>query len=228
MPYEYPEIPPADLRILLLEGGDRLLSMFVPRLSKYARRQLELRGIDVRTNTLVESADDKGVVLHDGARVATATMVWTAGVRPNDVLHDKPRRIDVDAHLRIVGARDAFAIGDVAAGHDRDGNVLPMLSPPAMQEGRYVARSILEGGSRRPFRYHDKGTLATIGRRAAVGQVGPLRLRGFLGWVAWLVVHLYYLIGFENRIQVLLRWAWYYVRLDRPVRSVLRADPARE
>jgi NADH dehydrogenase len=103
-----------------------------------------------------------------------------------------------------------------------------MLSPPAMQEGRYVARSILEGGSRRPFRYHDKGTLATIGRRAAVGQVGPLRLRGFLGWVAWLVVHLYYLIGFENRIQVLLRWAWYYVRLDRPVRSVLRADPARE
>jgi NADH dehydrogenase len=227
LPHEYPEIPPSDVSILLLEGADRLLTMFVPRLSNYARRELERRGIDVRTNTLVASADHKGVVLHDGAEVPTATMVWTAGVRPNDVVHDPPRRIEVDDHLRVVGTHGAFAIGDVAAAHDRHGNVLPMISPPAMQAGRYVARHIVDGEARRPFRYRDKGTLATIGRKSAVGQVGRLRFHGFPGWVAWLVVHLYYLIGFENRLQVLLRWAWYYVRLDRPARAILWGDPPR-
>jgi NADH dehydrogenase len=226
LPAEYPELAPSEMRILLLEGGDRLLTMFVPRLSKYACRELERRGIDVRTNTLVTSADDKGVVLDDGSEVPTATMVWTAGVRPNDPVHTKARRLEVDDHLRLLGAENVFAIGDVAAARDKHGNPLPMVSPPAMQAGRYVAREIVDG-RRRGFRYHDKGTLATIGRRAAVGQIGRLRFRGFIGWVVWLVVHLYYLIGFENRIRVMLRWAWYYVRLDRPVRSILRADPPR-
>ena len=100
-----------------------------------------------------------------------------------------------------------------------------MLSPPAMQAGRYVAREIVHGPSPQPFRYRDKGSLATIGRTSAVGQVGPLTFTGFVGWIVWLVVHLYYLIGFENRLQVLLRWAWYYVHLDRPVRMVIRAHP---
>jgi NADH dehydrogenase len=210
LPYEYPELPPSEVRILLLEGGDRLLATFPPSLSKYTRRELELRGIDVRTSTLVASADDAGVVLRDGTELQTETMVWTAGVRPNDIVDPQPRRIDVDAHLRIVGASNAFAIGDVAAAKDRHGDVLPMLSPPAMQAGRYIARSIVDGGTRRPFRYRDKGTLATIGRRSAVGQIGRIRFRGFVAWLAWLVVHLYYLIGFENRLQVMLRWSWYY------------------
>jgi NADH dehydrogenase len=227
LPYEYPELPPSALRVLLLEGGDRLLPMFVPRLSQYARRELERRGVEVRTDTLVASADDTGVVLQDGIEVETATMVWTAGVRPNDPVHEKPERLSVDDHLRVLGAPDVFAIGDVAAARDKHGDVLPMVSPPAMQAGRYVARHILDGRTRRRFRYRDKGTLATIGRRAAVGQIGPLRFRGFLGWLVWLVVHLFYLIGFENRIRVMLRWAWYYVRLDRPVRVVVRADPPR-
>jgi NADH dehydrogenase len=213
------------LRILLLEGGDRLLTMFVPRLSKYARRELERRGVDVRTNTLVSSADDRGVVLHDGTDVPTATMVWTAGVLPNDPVHEHPQRLEVDDHLRMTGADGVFAIGDVAAAHDRHGAVLPMVSPPAMQAGRYVARHILDSGTRRRFRYRDKGTLATIGRRAAVGQVGPLRFRGFPGWIVWLIVHLYYLIGFENRVRVMMRWAWYYLRLDRPIRVIVEADP---
>jgi NADH dehydrogenase len=97
-----------------------------------------------------------------------------------------------------------------------------------MQAGRYVARQIIRGDSGRRFHYINKGTMATIGRRAAVAQIGPIQLTGFIGWVAWLVVHLYYLIGFENRLRVLMRWGWYYLRLDRPVRSVLRADPPRE
>jgi NADH dehydrogenase len=127
--------------------------------------------------------------------------------------------------MRLEGRSGVFAIGDVAAGHDKHGKVLPMVSPPAMQAGRYVARHIVDPAWRRPFRYRDKGTLATIGRHAAVGEIGPLRFRGFIGWVVWLVVHLYYLIGFENRFRVLLRWSWYYVRLDRPVRVMVQADP---
>ncbi|HEV7526865.1 MAG TPA: NAD(P)/FAD-dependent oxidoreductase [Acidimicrobiia bacterium] len=225
LPLEYPELAASALRILLLEGGDRLLPMFVRRLSAYARRELEHRGVDVRTNTLVASADTRGVVLHDGTEIATATMVWTAGVVPNDPLPEKPRRLVVDDHLRVVGAPNVFAIGDVAAAHDRHGDELPMVSPPAMQAGRYVARHILAVDMRRPFRYRDKGTLATIGRRSAVGQIGRLRFRGFPGWLVWLVVHLYYLIGFGNRFKVLLRWAWYYVRLDRPIRVIVEAAP---
>jgi NADH dehydrogenase len=227
LPYEYPELRASELRILLLEGADRLLAMFVPSLSAYARRELEHRGVEVRMNTLVSSADDRGVVLHDGTEIETATMVWTAGVRPNDPLHEKPERLEVDDHLRLIGAEGVYAIGDVAAARDKRGDPLPMVSPPAMQAGRYVAREIVDGQQRRPFRYRDKGTLATIGRRAAVGQVGRLRFRGFPGWVVWLVVHLYYLIGFENRIRVVMRWAWYYVRRDRPIRVVIRADPPR-
>ena len=115
----------------------------------------------------------------------------------------------------------------MAAAPDHNGRALPMLSPPTMQAGRYVAR-VSCAGSGRGFHYHDKGIMATVGRRAAVAQMGPIQVTGLLGWVAWLVVHLYYLIGFENRVRVLLRWGWYYLRLDRPVRSILRADPPRD
>jgi NADH dehydrogenase len=233
LPHEYPEFPPSDVRIVLLEGGDRVLPSFKRRLSNYARRELERRGVDVRTGALVASADERGAVLRDGTELATATLVWTAGVSPSVVRHHpgvtrtEKQRFAVDNHLCILGARHAYAIGDVAAAPDRHGQPLPMLSPPAMQAGRYVAKQILNGSRRKAFRYHDKGTMATIGRRAAVAQIGPIQLTGLLGWVAWLVVHLYYLIGFENRLRVILRWGWYYVRLDRPVRSILRANPPR-
>ncbi len=227
VPDEYPELAASAVRIVLIEGGDRLLPTFEARLSAYARRELELRGVDVRLDALVDSVDDAGVVLHGGVELATATMVWTAGVRPTEVL-DTPGRIAVDDHFRLVGARGVYAIGDVAAGRDAQGVELPMVSPPAMQAGRFVAREVVRGPSPKPFRYRDKGNLATIGRRSAVGQVGPFRFTGLIGWIVWLVVHLYYLIGFENRVRVLLRWAWYYVRLDRPVRVVIRAGPSGE
>jgi NADH dehydrogenase len=186
----------------------------------------------VRTNTLVASADDRGVLLTDGTELPTASIVWTAGVQPQlvpvhpNVTHTEQKRFAVDDHLRILGVEHAYAIGDVSAAPDRKGRPLPMVSPPAMQAGRHVARQISSGSAGRKFRYVDKGSMATIGRRAAVAQVGPVQLTGFLGWVAWLFVHLYYLIGFENRVRVMLRWAWYYVRLDRPVRSILRAYSA--
>jgi NADH dehydrogenase len=227
VPDEYPELRGVPVRIVLLEGGDRILPAFKRRLSSYAQRELERRGVEVRLGTLVDSADGAGVVVDHGDELATSTMVWTAGVRAANVLDRGAGRIPVDDHFRVVGAEGAYAIGDVAAAAGRGGDPLPMLSPPAMQAGRFVAREIVDGPSPRPFRYRDKGTLATIGRTAAVGQVGPFSFTGFVGWVVWLVVHLYYLIGFENRLRVLMRWAWYYVHLDRPVRLIIRADSPR-
>jgi NADH dehydrogenase len=187
----------------------------------------------VRTNALVAEATDKLVRTQDGCEIETASMIWTAGVKPAELAtevpapHTRADRITVDAQLRVPGVKGAFAIGDAASIPDKHGRELPMTSPPAMQEGRYVAKQILGRGNGRPFRYIDKGTLATIGRTSAVGEVGPLRFTGFLGWLVWLVVHLYYLIGFENRLIVMLRWSWYYVRYDRPVRAIIRAHPPR-
>jgi NADH dehydrogenase len=232
LPHEYPELSSSDVHIVLLEGGDRLLPAFKPRLSEYAHRELRRRGVDVRLNALVSSATDKVVCTHDGAEIQTESMIWTAGVKPEALAaelptpHTRGQRLEVDANLRIRGVERAFAIGDAASGKDRKGRELPMTSPPAMQAGRYVAKQIL-GKTTRRFRYRDKGTLATIGRTAAVGEVGPFRFTGFFGWLVWLFVHLYYLIGFENRVLVMMRWSWYYVRYDRPVRAIIRAHPPR-
>jgi NADH dehydrogenase len=231
LPDEYPEIDPSEVRIVVLEGGDRVLPAFPPGLSNYGQYELERGGVEVHTNQLVAKASKTSVETRAGMHIDTRTIVWTAGVRPSDLVAKvapqvAENRFDVDGHLRVKGASHAYAIGDAAAGRDHHGNVLPMLSPPAMQEGRFVARHILasrRGRDTRAFRYHDKGTLATIGRTAAVGMVGPLQFTGFVGWLVWLAVHLYYLIGFENRVRVLMRWAWYYVRYDRPVRALIEA-----
>jgi NADH:ubiquinone reductase (H+-translocating) len=232
LPHEYPDLAPSDVRIVLLEGGDRLLPSFRLGLSGYARRELERRGVDVRLHALVAEATDKFVRTRDGDEIETATMIWSAGVKPAplaaaaDAPHTRGQRIAVDAFLRVPGFDGVYAIGDAASARDKHGRELPMTSPPAMQEGRYVARHLL-GRTRRPFRYYDKGSLATIGRTSAVAEIGPLRFTGFLGWLVWLVVHLYYLIGFENRLLVMLRWSWYYVRYDRPIRSIILAHPPR-
>jgi NADH dehydrogenase len=228
LPREYPELDHRDVRIVLVEGTERVLPAFPPRLSAYARKALERLGVEVRCNSLVATADDRSVTLADGTHIPTYSMVWAAGVRPTGPL-DEPSpsrsgRIAVDDHLRVADADGVYAIGDVAAGHDRKDQTLPMLATPAMQEGRYVAREIAEGPGARPFRYRNRGILATVGRSAAVGKVGPLQFTGFIGWVVWLTVHLYYLIGFGNRVRVLARWSWYYLRLERPVRIIARAD----
>ena len=231
---DYPELDPALARIVIVEGLERLLGAFHPKLGAYAADELRSKGIEVRTATLVESAGDDHVVLRGGKRIDSRTVVWSAGVRPTDPLGDhvkersRSRRIAVDEHMRVPGVDGVYAIGDAASVTTRDGE-LPMLSPPAMQAGRYVARAIL-GRTQPPFRYVDKGTMATIGRRAAVADVRGVKLKGTLGWVAWLFVHIYYLIGFRNRAAVLASWAWDYIRRDRPIRLILRseADPLAE
>jgi NADH:ubiquinone reductase (H+-translocating) len=233
---DYHQISRAEIRVILVEGTDRLLNAFSVRLGRYAQRVLSKRRVDVRTGMLVKSANGHSVTLSDGTAIACATIIWSAGVRPNDPLGDAalPRfrnaRIQVDPWMRIPGAPGAFAIGDAASPRIGD-RELPMLSPPAMQAGRYVARAILDEvggiqGERPPFHYLDKGTMATVGRNAGVTHLpGGLEFTGFLGWLTWLFVHIYYLIGFRNRINALAAWAWDYLRHDRPIRIILTASP---
>ncbi len=238
---DYPELEPGSGRIVLVEGAGQLLPAFHARLGAYAERVLTRRGAEVRTGTLVKEATDEAVRLSDGETVLARTVVWSAGVQPSDPLveasgtpRSRTRRLQADAYLRLEGHPEVFVLGDAAAVPGGAGGAeLPMLAPPAMQEGRHVARAIRAragvGGADQPgaFHYKDKGTMATIGRNAAVVQLGPLRITGFAGWVTWLVVHLWYLIGFRNRAVVLASWGWDYLRRDRPIRLIVRSadDP---
>lgn len=227
---DYPELDLSAVRVILVEALDRVLSGFSQNLSEDARKRLERLGVEVRTGTRVLEALDGLIKVSSGEAIPARTLVWAAGVKPSDLAAalDLPRtgskRIAVDEFLRIPGYEGAFAIGD-AAGAMRDGKELLMMSPQAMQEGRYVADAILRLVNHRPlvpFRYRDKGIMATIGRHAAVAEVGPLKFRGPIGWFVWLFVHLYYIIGYRNRLAVLISWAWNYVFYDRPIRLITR------
>jgi NADH:quinone reductase (non-electrogenic) len=231
---DFPELDRSLARIVLVEGLDRLLGAFHPRLGAYAARILRDLGIEVRTSTLVQKATDETAALSDGEEIPTRTIVWSAGVRPTDPLEradlerSRTRRLRVDGRLCLPDHPEVFVIGDAASMAD-DGGELPMLSPPAMQAGRYVAKAIMDQSTgkvdrRRPFRYVDKGTMATIGRRAAVADFHGFKLKGTIGWLAWLLVHIYYLIGFRNRAVVLASWGWNYLRRDRPIRLILRSE----
>jgi NADH:ubiquinone reductase (H+-translocating) len=231
VPREYPELDEGSWRIVLVEGLPRLLNAFPDRLGEEAAEELTRKGIDVRLGTRVTATGPGLVSLEAGETIEAETLVWAAGVRPAglaatlDVGKSRSGRIEVDAGLRVKGLEGVYAIGDVAS-FVQDEREVPMLSAPAMQEGRHVAKNILrdlEGERLRKFRYRDKGSMATIGRNDAVAAIGKLQLTGFLGWLTWLFVHLYYLIGFRNRLAVLMGWAWNYVRLDRPVRIIARA-----
>lgn len=231
LPEEYPELATQPIRVVLVEAMDQVLPQFPRELGEEARRELERRDINVLTGVRVEAVTPDTVRLSDGSTIETHTLVWAAGVRPGyladaiDVQRSRTGRIEVDRYLRVRGTDDVFAIGDIAS-VVQDGEEVPMLSAPAIQEGRKVAENILRKLERKPlkpFKYRDRGSMAAIGRNAAVAALGPFRLKGFIGWVTWLVVHLYFLIGFRNRIAVLLSWAWNYFRADRPVRIITRA-----
>ena len=231
VPSEYLELARSQVRILLVEALPSLLNAFPGKLGISARKTLEERGIEVRTATRVLGVAGGLVSLSGEDPIPSETIVWAAGVKPEslagtiDVPRSRSGRIEVNDYLAVNGIEGVFAIGD-AASFEQNGTEVPMLSSPAMQAGRLVAANILRelhGEAPKPFRYRDKGSMATIGRNAAVASVGRLRLQGFLGWLAWLVVHLYFLIGFRNRVTVLIGWAWNYVRFDRPVRIIARA-----
>lgn len=231
LPREYPELSRDDVRVILVEGVDRLLPPFPEDLGHDAQKALEARHVEVMTGVRVTDATDNEVTLSNGNVIAAKTLVWAAGVKPAelaaalDVERARNGRIEVDEGLRVKGRKDVFAIGDVAS-FMQDGKQVPMLSAPAMQAGRTAAANILQSIAGEPlkrFRYHDKGSMATVGKGAAVAEVGRFHFHGYIGWLMWLGVHIYYLIGFRNRIVVLAGWAWNYVRSDRPVRIIAKA-----
>jgi NADH dehydrogenase len=232
---DFPTVKLEDTQVVLVQSASRLLTAFSHRLGRYAERTLTSHGVDVRTKTHITAADGHQVTLSDGSVVAARTVVWAGGVAPL-VPSAQPApqtarggRVRVDEFLRIPGARRAYALGDAAAA-EQGGSELPMVSAPAIQAGRYIARAIRAdlraGQAGPPFRYFDKGRMATIGRNAAVAQLrGGLELTGFAGWLAWLLVHVWYLAGLRNRVITLASWAWYYLRLDRPIRIILQTPP---
>ncbi|MGV3759027.1 MAG: NAD(P)/FAD-dependent oxidoreductase, partial [Actinomycetota bacterium] len=232
---DYPRLDVSRARVVLVEMQDQLLGPFAEPSRHHALDTLRTRGVEVRLGTKVASVGPDAVTFADGEVLPCQTLVWAAGVQANplaaalDVPQERGGRISVEDDLRIVGRPGGWAVGDIAAARDRHGEVLPQLAPVAMQAGRHVARQItrlLEGRPTEAFRYRDKGTMATIGRRAAVAELpGRIRLRGAPAWLAWLGLHLVFLVGTRNRASVLLNWAWSYLTWDRGPRLVLRPDP---
>jgi NADH dehydrogenase len=224
---DFRRIDPGRARIILIEAGPRVLPAMSAESSKSARRQLERLGVEVITDSPVTAVDDRGVT-HGGTRTNTRTVIWAAGVAASTLGAslgaelDRAGRVIVNQDLSVKGAQGVFVIGDLAS-IKSDGKPVPGLSPAAMQEGRHAAKNIvrtLRGEPTLPFRYWDKGTLATIGKAAAVGDIGRLHLSGLIAWLMWLFVHIFFLIGFRNRFIVIVEWAWTYIRNDRGARLI--------
>ncbi len=221
---------PATAAIILVEAGPGILSAFPNELAEKARLDLEKLGVQVRTSTKVEMIDENGATMN-GALVRARTIIWCAGVAASPaakwlgVEADRAGRVTVDQMLNIAGHPEIFVIGDTAASTNKDGKPLPGVAPVAIQQGRYVAKSIIATLGQEPqkeaFRYFNKGDLATIGRSKAILKLGSIKLSGFIAWVAGLFVHLFYLIGFRNRILVILQWAWAYFTYQRGVRLII-------
>jgi NADH dehydrogenase len=228
---EFRRIDPREARVLLLEAGPRVLASFPESLSSKARAQLEKLGVEVRTGIPVRSIDGDGVQLGD-ERIAARTVLWAAGVAASKLARslgvelDRSGRVPVTPDLRAPGFDNLYVAGDLAS-LLQDGKPVPGVAPAAKQMGTYVARSIrarLAGRDVEPFRYRDYGNLATIGRMAAVVHLGKLKLSGALAWWFWLLAHVFFLIGFRNRLVVMLNWTWAYWTYQRAARIILGKD----
>lgn len=237
LPREFRRSDPRHANVLLVEAGPRLLPAFATDLSEKAQRQLEKLGVQVRTGTAVTAIDDKGVILGDQP-LAARTVLWAAGVAASPLgqkLHvplDRAGRVQVSPGLNLPDHPEVFVVGDLASVSQPDGKPVPGVAPAAKQMGRYAALCILARlrgeKSAQPFRYRDDGSLATIGRMAAVAQFGRLKFSGLFAWWVWLVAHVYFLIGFRNRLVVLLDWAWSYWTYQRHARIVIGSDQTDE
>jgi len=228
---DFRDIDPAQATVLLVEAAGRVLPAFPPDLSEKAARQLEALGVTIRTGTRVTKIDGEAVWLGD-ERIGARTALWAAGVAASPLGTslgaplDRQGRVRVEADLSVPGRPEIFVAGDLAA-IEQDGRAVPGLAPAAMQEGRHAARSIrrrLSGQPSRSFRYVDKGTLATIGRSAAVADIRGWKISGFFAWAAWLGIHIFFLIGFRNRLLVMIEWAWAYVTWQRGARLITGKD----
>lgn len=225
---DYPELElRRQARVILLEAADGLLRGVGG--GDYARRRLEAMGVEVRLDSAVAEVSREAVTLAGGETIATASPVWTAGVTGATLADDLPwprgrgGRIAVRPTLQTLDRDNVFVIGDLAY-LEQDGQMLPGVAQVAMQQGKHAAANIarlIRQETPQPFRYHDKGTMATIGRNAAVARIGSRLFTGFLAWLIWLAVHIFFLIGFRNRLAVLIDWAWNYFLFERAVRLIL-------
>ncbi len=225
---DFRHIRPQSTRVVLLEAASRVLQAYPEKLSSSALRQLERLGVEVRTGVPVSAVDRDGVTF-DGERIAAGTVLWGAGVAASPLARtlgvplDRAGRVAVLPDLTVPGHPEIAVAGDLAAVRTEGGEPVPGVAPAAIQEGRHAARNmvrILRSEQTRPFRYRDKGMLATIGRAAAVARIGRMQFSGFLAWLAWLFVHIYFLIGFRNRVAVILQWAWSYLTFKRGARLI--------
>jgi NADH:ubiquinone reductase (H+-translocating) len=238
---DYPSLGVGRARVVLVEARDALLAPFHASSQRAALDTLRARRVEVRLDETVAEVTVDHVRFASGEVLPTRTVIWAAGVRAHPLAAalglptTRAGRVELDRDLRVVGHPDVWAVGDVAAAPDHrrggDRGPLPQLAPVAMQSGGHVARQIarlLEGRPTQPFRFRDKGTMATIGRRSAVAELpGRIRLRGTPAWFAWLGLHLLYVAGLRNRLSVLLNWAWGYLTWDRGPRIILRGGAAR-
>jgi NADH dehydrogenase len=225
---DFRHIDSREATVLLLEGGPRLLSSYPESLSVAAVQALRRLGVEVRTGSFVDGITPDGVSV-GGAHIATKTVVWAAGNLASPLLRslgaplDDQGRVVVDPDCTVQGHPEIFVLGDAACFDHQEGGPLPGLSPVAIQMGRYAAKTIrrdLAGRARRPFHYRDKGQLAVIGRGRAVADIGRFHFSGFFAWLTWIFVHIFFLIGFRNRIIVLMEWAWSYLTFQRGARLI--------
>ena len=229
---DYPRLDVKKSRVILVESGQEVLSMFPKRLQKYAARRLQRMGVHLQFGSYVTGAQDGKVLFKDGSSIDAQTLFWAAGVKAAPlaemIVSTKARngRVVVEKDLSLKEHAEVSIIGDMAY-FEQDGQPLPMVAPPAMQGGTYVAHKILateKGETVAPFHYVDKGSMAVIGRGSAVASVKNIHLQGFFAWLAWLGLHLFYLVGFRNRVLAVVNWAYSFFSYDSQVRLITRAQ----
>lgn len=233
---DFKHFNPARTRILLVEAGQRILSQFPEDLALQAHRELERLGVEVMVGKRVEDIDADGIEV-GGERIASKTVIWAAGVKASPAGKwlktevDKAGRAVVNADMSVKDHREIFVIGDTASALDEEGKPFPGVAPVAMQQGRYVGRVLkgkLEGEkTTEPFEYFDKGSLATVGRAFAILKFRKFKLAGGLAWLAWIFIHIMYLVEFRNRVAVLLEWLWAYITYQRGVRLIVGEEEPR-
>ncbi len=227
---DFRHFDPSTTRVHLIEGGDRVLSTFAPELSTKAQASLESLGIQVRLGARVTGVDAHGVKIGD-ERIRASTVLWAAGVTASsltkdlDAPLDRSGRVRVEPDLSVPGHPEIYVLGDLI-GREQDGKPLPGVCQLGMQSGKHAAENVLRmiaGEKTRPFRYRDKGSMATIGRARAIAEIGRAKISGFAAWFLWLFIHILFLIDFRNRVAVLMDWAWAYLTWQRSSRVILTA-----
>ena len=219
----------ANMKIVLIEAGPRLLPSFSPSLSARTKKDLEKLGVDVMLNTAVEEVKNTSIDIKGAAAIPAQITIWAAGVQgePTASALNLPlvsTRVDVEQTLQVKNYPHIWAIGDISGFKNSDGKFLPMVAPVAMQQGRFVAKQILnlaQNKPLKPFKYRDKGSMATIGRNKAVVEAGKFKMTGILAWYAWLWLHLFYLLGGHNKIGTMADWTWNYITYDRGNRHIM-------